>query len=43
MPIRLPTNDPCYFCQIIEGKSESRNIVEETELTLTLLNRRQLK
>ena len=43
MPIRLPTNDPCYFCQIIEGKSDPWNVVEDTDLTVTVLNGRQFE
>ncbi len=43
MPIQLPTNDPCYFSQIIDGKSEQWNVVEEAELTVTVLNGRQFE
>jgi hypothetical protein len=43
MPIELPTNDPCYFCQIIEGKTERWNVLEHTELTVTVLNVRQFE
>jgi hypothetical protein len=43
MPIKLPTHDPCYFCQIIEGKAERWNVLEHTELTVTVLNARQFE
>ena len=29
--------DPCYLCQVIEGRAD-KGVVEETELTLTLVN-----
>ena len=50
MPIEIPLGpgaadrgktavpgDPCYFCEVIAGRSD-KGIVEETELTLTLVN-----
>lgn len=37
----LPTQDPCYFCAIIEGKADRWNVIEQTDLTLTVLNGRQ--
>ena len=50
MPIELPLGpggadrgktavpgDPCYFCEVIAGRAE-KAIVEETEVTLTLVN-----
>jgi histidine triad (HIT) family protein len=43
VPIRLPINDPCYFCQIIEGKRDPWNVVEDADLTVTLLNGRQFE
>jgi histidine triad (HIT) family protein len=43
VPIRLPINDPCYFCQIIEGKSDRWNVVEDADLTVTVLNGRQFE
>jgi histidine triad (HIT) family protein len=36
----LPKGDSCLFCEIIEGKRD-KGIVEETALTLTLVNNRQ--
>ena len=41
MPIRLPAMDPCYFCEIVDGRVDRWSLVEETPLTLTLLNGRQ--
>jgi diadenosine tetraphosphate (Ap4A) HIT family hydrolase len=43
MPIRLPEMEPCYFCQIIAGHSDRWNVVETTEVTVTLLNGRQFE
>ena len=40
MPIRLPDADRCYFCEIVRG-ADRWNIVEQTSLTLTILNGRQ--
>ncbi len=39
----MPINDPCYFCQIIEGKADRWNVIEQTDLTMTLLNGRQFE
>ena len=41
MPLRLPEMDPCYFCRIVGGTDDRWNILEETGLTLTMLNGRQ--
>jgi diadenosine tetraphosphate (Ap4A) HIT family hydrolase len=41
MSFPLPTQDPCYFCAIIEGKYDRWNVIEQTDLTLTVLNGRQ--
>lgn len=43
MPIQLPQMAPCYFCQIIEGATERWQVIEETGLTVTLLNGRQFE
>jgi histidine triad (HIT) family protein len=43
MPIRLPDMDPCYFCQIVDGTTERWNVLEQTALTLTVLNGRQFE
>ncbi len=50
MPIQVPQGpggadrgktpvpgDPCYLCEVIEGRAQ-KGVVEETELTLTLVN-----
>ena len=39
----LPKMDPCYFCEIIEGRTERWNVIEQTELTVTMLNSRQFE
>jgi diadenosine tetraphosphate (Ap4A) HIT family hydrolase len=43
MPLRLPEMDPCYFCQIINGRGNRWSVVEETDLTITVLNGRQFE
>lgn len=35
--------DPCYFCEIIEGKAEQWNVIEQDSLTVTMLNGRQFE
>ena len=50
MPIEIPLGpggadrgktpapgDPCYLCEVIAGRAD-KGIVEETEMTLTLVN-----
>ena len=39
----LPEMDPCYFCEIVRGNVERWNVIDETELTVTLLNGRQFE
>lgn len=41
MSLPLPQVDTCYFCDIIEGKAERWNVIEQAELTMTVLNGRQ--
>jgi diadenosine tetraphosphate (Ap4A) HIT family hydrolase len=41
MPFPLPKGDPCYFCEIIRGNADRWNVIEQTELTMTVLNGRQ--
>jgi diadenosine tetraphosphate (Ap4A) HIT family hydrolase len=43
MPLQMPAMDPCYFCEIVHRRSDRWNVVEETGLTLTLLNGRQFE
>jgi diadenosine tetraphosphate (Ap4A) HIT family hydrolase len=41
MSFPLPKGDPCYFCEIIRGNVDRWNVIEQTDLTLTILNGRQ--
>jgi len=41
MPFPLPKGNPCYFCEIILGHADRWNVIEQTELTMTVLNGRQ--
>jgi histidine triad (HIT) family protein len=41
MPIVLPEMQPCPFCEIVSGAADRWSLVEEAELTLTVLNGRQ--
>jgi histidine triad (HIT) family protein len=41
VPLPLPKGDPCYFCEIIRGSADRWNVIEQTELTMTVLNGRQ--
>lgn len=41
MSLVLPESDRCYFCDIVQGRSERWNVLAEDELTVTLLNGRQ--
>jgi len=43
MSFKLPSMDPCYFCAIIEGEAEQWNIIDQNELTVTMLNGRQFE
>ncbi len=43
MSFPLPEMNPCYFCEIIEGKAEKWNIIEHSDLTVTMLNGRQFE
>ena len=40
MPFAMPKPDKCVFCEIIAGRMD-KGLVEETDLTLTLVNIRQ--
>lgn len=42
MAVELPEGDLCAFCEIIEGR-QGQGVVEETELTITLVNIRQFE
>lgn len=37
----MPTGDPCYFCEIANGNAHQWQIVEKSDLTITVLNARQ--
>ena len=39
-PFELPVMAPCVFCELIDGRLD-KGLVEETELTLTIVNIRQ--
>jgi histidine triad (HIT) family protein len=39
----MPEGDPCYFCEIANGNAHQWQIIEKSELTLTLLNGRQFE
>ena len=43
MHFPMPEGDPCFFCEIVNGSADRWQIVEEAELTLTLLNGRQFE
>jgi histidine triad (HIT) family protein len=43
MAIRVPEMDPCYFCAIVGGTSDRWSVVEQTDLTITVLNGRQFE
>ena len=39
----MPDGDPCFFCEIANGNTRQWQIVDEDELTMTLLNGRQFE
>ena len=39
----MPDDDPCFFCEIVSDERHQWQIIEESELTLTLLNGRQFE
>lgn len=39
----LPDVDTCYFCDIVDGRSERWNVLTENDLTMSLLNGRQFE
>jgi len=43
MHFPMPDGDPCFFCEIVNGNTHQWQIVEEDELTITLLNGRQFE
>ena len=43
MHFPMPKGDPCFFCEIANGKAHQWQIIAEDELTMTLLNARQFE
>ena len=43
MHFPMPSGDPCYFCEIVNGIAHQWQIIEENDLTMTLLNGRQFE
>ncbi len=43
MSFPLPKGNPCDFCEIVEGNVERWNVIEQTGLTITVLNGRQFE
>lgn len=39
----MPEGNPCFFCEIANGNTHQWQIVDEEELTITLLNGRQFE
>ena len=39
----MPDGDPCFFCEVANGNQNQWQVIEESELTLTLLNGRQFE
>ena len=43
MSLPLPITESCYLCEIVEDAGGAWNLVEDAELTLTILNGRQFE
>lgn len=43
MHFPMPDGDPCFFCDIAAGRTHQWQIIDEDELTMTLLNGRQFE
>lgn len=43
VPFPLPEMERCYFCEIINGKSDRWNVIDHGKTTITLLNGRQFE
>lgn len=39
--MQLPDLDPCPFCDVIAGRSDRWSVLEQTDLTVSMLNGRQ--
>lgn len=43
MHFPMPEGDPCFFCENVNGNTHQWQVLEEGELTMTLLNGRQFE
>ena len=43
MSLPLPKMEPCFFCEIIEGKADQWTVIARNDLTITVLNMRQFE
>jgi diadenosine tetraphosphate (Ap4A) HIT family hydrolase len=43
MTLPLPYMEPCYLCEIVAGRSDPWNLIEQGDLTVTILNGRQFE
>lgn len=43
MPMELPRQAPCYFCEIAQGRGDAWLLLERADLTMTVLNGRQFE
>ncbi|MDJ0750805.1 MAG: HIT domain-containing protein [Woeseiaceae bacterium] len=43
MHFPMPEVEPCYFCEIVSGDANQWQVIEDDELTMTLLNGRQFE
>jgi diadenosine tetraphosphate (Ap4A) HIT family hydrolase len=43
MHFPMPEGNPCFFCEIANGNTHQWQIVDEDEITITLLNGRQFE
>ena len=43
MHFPMPDGDPCFFCEIVNGRAHQWQVVANCDLTMTLLNGRQFE
>ncbi len=43
MHFPMPDGDPCFFCEIVDGRRQQWQIIATDQLTMTLLNGRQFE
>lgn len=43
MRLPLPESEPCFFCEISDGKANQWQVIDQRPLTMTLLNGRQFE